>query len=170
MESKDIILKLEKNGLVFESLFKNITEEQISWKANENKWSMLEIVCHLLDEEKEDFRQRIDFTLNNPGEAWPAIDPQGWVRSRNYSGKNFDETLNQFLAERKKSIEWLYNLSNPNWQVCYLHPKAGEVSAEQLLANWIAHDLLHIRQITATNYAYLLYKTSPIKLDYAGKW
>ena len=31
----------------------------IQWKQSENKWSMLEIICHLYDEEREDFRSRL---------------------------------------------------------------------------------------------------------------
>ena len=75
MDINELISKLEKNRIIFEGLFKNISDEQVSWKQNENKWSMLEIVCHLLDEEKEDFGQRVDFTLHKPGDPWPPIDP-----------------------------------------------------------------------------------------------
>jgi len=170
MEIKSIISKLDKNSSVFKSLFINILVDQIHWKPNENKWSMLEIACHLLDEEKEDFRQRIDFTLHKPGESWPSIDPQEWVKLRNYAGNDFEETVSAFLKERKKSIKWLKNLQNTNWATSYNHPTAGPVLAEQLLVNWLAHDLLHIRQITAMNYLYLKEKSKPLKLDYAGKW
>jgi hypothetical protein len=170
MEINELIEKLAKNESVFESLFKNISKEQVSWKPNENKWSMLEIACHLLDEEREDFRQRIDFTLHKPGQFWPAIDPKGWVTSRNYANKNFNETVNAFLDERKKSVKWLKNLKNPKWKNSYKHPSAGVLSAKELLATWLAHDLLHIRQITAMNFLYLKEKSAPSKLDYAGNW
>ncbi len=170
MEIVELIIKLEKNKAVFESLFTNVLPNQIHWKPNENKWSMLEIVCHLLDEEKEDFRQRIDFTLHKAGQPWPSIDPADWVISRNYSTKDFHITVTEFLEERGKSIEWLNNLVNPNWDNSYQHPLAGEMSAKQLLANWLAHDLLHLRQIIATNFYYLQEKTVPLKLDYAGDW
>lgn len=170
MDINELISKLGKNGAVFESLFKNISKDQIHWKPSEQKWSMLEIACHLLDEEKEDFRQRIDFTLHKPGEQWPPINPHGWVTVRDYAGKNFKETVSTLHIERKKSAEWLNGLKNPNWENSYQHPVAGELNAKQLLANWLAHDLLHIRQITAMNFMYLQEKSSPFKLDYAGNW
>ncbi len=170
MELVELIIKLEKNRAVFKSLFNNIQQDQIHWKPNENKWSMLEIVCHLLDEEKEDFRQRIDFTLHRPGDSWPAIDPQGWEKSRNYAGTDFKESIANFLAEREESVKWLKALKDANWENSYKHPAAGLLSAKQLLANWLAHDFLHIRQIIGMNFIYLQERVSPLKLDYAGDW
>jgi hypothetical protein len=42
------------------------------------------------------------------------------------------------------------------------------MSAELVLANWLAHDLLHIRQMVAVLWANLSFEVDPIKLDYAG--
>lgn len=44
------------------------------------------------------------------------------------------------------------------------------MSRELMLANWLAHDYLHIRQINFTLWSYLDQKTSSTGLDYAGKW
>jgi DinB family protein len=170
MNLSEIFERLNNNGAVFKNLFHGVSKDQIHWRPEENKWSMLEIACHLLDEEKEDFRQRLDFTLNKPGVPWPAIDPEGWVKSRKYSDKDFQETITAFVTERIKSITWLNGLKGSNWDNKYLHPEAGSLSAKQLLANWLAHDLLHIRQITATNHAYLSHKIAPLNLHYAGEW
>jgi hypothetical protein len=82
-----------------------------------------------------------------------------------------NSSLNNFLIEREKSIEWLKNLTSPDWKATYSHPKLGEISAEKLLANWLAHDYLHIRQISYLLWSYLAKKAVPtIKLDYAGNW
>jgi len=44
---------------------------------------MLEVVNHLYDEEREDC-QRLQLTLANPEQAWPAINPRGWVAERRF--------------------------------------------------------------------------------------
>ena len=51
MKHSEIIIALERDKLVFDSLLRDVSEEVIQWKPNPNKWSLLEIVCHLLDEE-----------------------------------------------------------------------------------------------------------------------
>ncbi|HAP01497.1 MAG TPA: hypothetical protein DCQ93_06175 [Bacteroidetes bacterium] len=83
--------------------------------------------------------------------------------------QNFEERVLAFLAERKNSIAWLRSLENPNWENAYIHPKVGAVRASLLLSNWLAHDYLHIRQITKLKYDYLK-STCGEKLDYAGEW
>ena len=165
-----IIKKLETNSSTFKSLFDDISDELSKWKPSPEKWSMLEIVNHLYDEEREDFRERIMSIFKDPGKEWTPIAPAEWVTEREYAKRDFKISLNKFLEERKKSVEWLKSLNSPNWKAVYNHPKLGEMSAEMLLANWLAHDYLHIRQITFMNWTYLSHIASSTKLDYAGNW
>lgn len=163
------INELNRNGKVFETLLNSIPYEQIIWKQEINKWNLLEIICHLLDEEKEDFRQRLKLVLEDPNIPFPSIDPQSWVTERKYSSQNFENVLIEFIQERNDSVEWLKNLKSPKWDNAYNHPKVGPVSAKFLLANWVAHDYLHIRQITKLKYDYLKYVSNE-NLNYAGDW
>jgi hypothetical protein len=91
------------------------------------------------------------------------------VKSRDYINQNYEEVLEKFLQERKKSIEWLNSLKGPSWKNEYVHPSFGPMSAEFFLANWLAHDYLHFRQINVLKYKYLLFKTG-VNLGYAGDW
>ena len=161
--------ELQRNESIFESLLSGIDDELRIWKPSPGKWCLLEIVCHLYDEEREDFRARIRHILENPGQEWPSIDPQGWVSSRNYIGQNYDEKLKGFIAERKQSLQWLTGLQDAAWSNAYIHPKFGPMSASMMLANWLAHDELHIRQIVKLKYDYLKSVTGE-NMDYAGEW
>jgi hypothetical protein len=128
----------------------------------------LEVINHLLDEEREDFRKRLALVLNNPEASWPPIDPEGWVIQRDYNRKELTKSVNDFIVEREKSLKWLFEIDSPNWQATYHHPKMGPMSAELMLANWAAHDLFHIRQVTDLQFAYLKREVAPISLDYSG--
>jgi DNA phosphorothioation-dependent restriction protein DptG len=165
-----IIEKLESNFSTFNSLLENISEEQAHWKPSSKKWSLLEITNHLYDEEREDFRQQIKNIFEDPKKEWVPIAPAEWVTDREYAKRDMKTSLDKFLEERKNSIEWLKSLDSPNWKTVHVHPKLGEMSAENLLANWLAHDYLHIRQITFMHWSYLAFKAPSISLDYAGKW
>ncbi|MBK9338316.1 MAG: DinB family protein [Lewinellaceae bacterium] len=101
----------------------------------------------------------------------PPIDPVGWVKDRKYMAQNFEESLNQFVRERKKSMQELQELpplSEPVWDNAYQHPKLGAMSAKMLLANWLAHDHLHLRQIVRLKYERLK-SLSGESLAYAGR-
>ena len=82
--------------------------------------------------------------------------------------RDFTDSLSKWLNEREQSIAWLKNLDAPDWKSTGLHPKLGPMFAELVLANWLAHDLLHIRQIVAVLWANLSFEVEPITLDYAG--
>ena len=170
MDIHYMIKKLEGNKSVFEHLLKNVSGEQIYWRPGEKKWCFLEIVCHLIDEEREDFKQRLSFTLFSPDETWPPIDPEGWVKTREYMKQDYNTVLQRFLAERIHSIDWLHSLENVNWDNEYNHSIIGKFTGKQILANWLAHDILHIRQINRMNYQYLREMVGNINLEYAGVW
>ena len=84
-----ITSQLERNNLVYREVFENIPEELIRWRQQPGKWNLLEIVCHLYDEERDDFRHRLKHVLETPSQPFQAIDPVVWVTSRNYSVQNF---------------------------------------------------------------------------------
>lgn len=169
MNQRYVIRQLESNRGVFKDLLNQITEEEYLWRPATDKWCILEIVCHLLDEEHEDFRARVKITLEDPKQELVPTDPIGWVKSRHYINKGYQETLENFLAERDMSIKWLKTLTEAKWDNVLTHPKLGDMSAFQILANWLAHDYLHLRQLIRYKYQYL---NSGLKLDlgYAGNW
>lgn len=168
MTNSEIISELEKNKIIFQALFQSDQKQRL-WKPQENKWSLLEIVCHLYDEEREDFRNRLKHIFTTPGLPFQPIDPEGWVVERKYMEQNFDEVLKQFLEERSSSIQWLRSLDLPPWKNKTHHHEVGEITAETLLANWLAHDYFHFRQITRLKYEFLKIN-SAVPLDYAGNW
>lgn len=162
------IASLRANAETFQSLF-NVPVEHIKWKQKAEQWNLLEIACHLHDEEREDFRMRLKLVLESPGKPFPPIDPAGWVHSRRYDMQDFKTIVKKFIEERTISISWLLSLQNPDWGNIYVHPKIGPMSAKFILANWVAHDYLHIRQIARIKYDYLKW-FSEEDLSYAGNW
>ena len=163
------IKRFSNNRAVFESLLRDVSSDQARWKPSPDKWSMLEVINHLYDEEREDFRQRLELTLANPAQSWPPIDPRGWVVNRGYNERELDTSLNNFLAERENSLTWLQQLSNPNWENSNEGPN-GRLAAGDLLASWLAHDFLHIRQLTRLHWQYLGASAQPYQTTYAGPW
>lgn len=169
MDYNKIIKELERSKATFKTLLEGLSEEQYTWKQNPDKWCLLEIVCHLYDEEREDFLVRTKLVLESPELPLPKIDPIGWVKERKYIEQNYSEKLKEFLSEREKSIEWLNSLQNPKWVNAYDHPRLGMMTAKLFLSNWLAHDYLHFRQITKLKFHYLKHLSGE-DLTYAGNW
>ena len=45
---------------MIQAVLAGVDAEQARWKPDADSWSILEVVCHLVDEEREDFRTRLD--------------------------------------------------------------------------------------------------------------
>jgi hypothetical protein len=133
-------------------------------------WSMLEIVNHLVDEEVEDFRTRVELTLTDPAQPWPKIDPEGVAVSRRYNERDMDDSIARFISERGRSIAWLRTLRNPDWDRAHTHPEFGPIRAGDLMASWPAHDALHLRQISKRLYELAVRDGAGYSVRYAGEW
>jgi hypothetical protein len=164
-----ILEQFQKNKQVFYELFKDESEELFIWKQTPEKWCLLEILCHLYDEERKDFRFRTKWVLEKPNQIPPPFNPIDWVTDHDYMGQDYNIILDKFLKERESSINWLRSLENINWNHSFEHPKLGKMTAEYFLNNWLAHDYLHIRQIIKLKFDYLNNRFNE-DLNYAGKW
>ena len=169
MDHLAIARQLAHNAETIHSYVNGLTVEQARWKPTPNDWSILEVINHLYDEEREDFRVRIDYTLHRPGEDPPGIDPVGWVTARGYNQRALAESVQNFTRERQHSITWLEGLVAPDWDQKYKRPPF-EISAGSLLASWLAHDFLHLRQLTELHYAWVKQTSEPFQIAYAGDW
>jgi hypothetical protein len=161
--------QMAENAERIRSLVQGVSSEQARWRPDPGSWSLLEVVNHLYDEEREDFRVRLDIMLHRPHQVWPAIDPRGWVVKRNYNDQQLEASLENFLRERRASLEWLGELASPDWEATYEAP-FGLIRAGDVFTAWVAHDLLHMRQLVELHRAYTLQLVEPYKADYAGPW
>lgn len=169
MESKILYQELAAGAEMVSRLVAGIPPGQARFKPNPAAWSILEVICHLYDEEREDFRQRLDIMLHRPTEKWPPIDPAGWVTARKYNERDLAEMLANFVAERQKSLAWLEGLASPNWEAECPTP-FGVMPAGDMLAAWVAHDQLHLRQLVELRWARVLQLVAPYEVRYAGEW
>ncbi len=143
-----LIGRLARFGHTLPAVVRCFSSNDIVWRPDPESWSVLEIVCHLADEEVEDFPVRVFLTLEDPGMDWPGIDPQGWAVSRAYQSRDLKGELARFVELRSHNIERLESLKNPDWSSTKVHPRFGAMVASDLLAAWCAHDALHLRQLS----------------------
>jgi len=168
MKFNTLYQELANSAEMIRALLGGITQEDAQ-VTTADSWSILEVICHLHDEEREDFHEHLDFILNHQNEEWHKIDPQRWVTERKYNKQNFVEMQEKFFAERKKSLEWLQGLSTVDWDIIYAS-EFGSISAGEMFASWVAHDNLHIRQLVELRRNLIERMTQPYDIQYAGDW
>ncbi len=169
MRFEIIYQELVDSTEMIRTLLAGISQEETRIKPNPDSWSILELLCHLCDEEIEDFREHLDFILKPDNKDWHNIDPQSWVTTRKYNEQVFANIQKKFFRERRKSLDWLKSLSEENWDTSNIS-EYGPRSAGELLVSWMAHDNLAVRQFVELRRNRIENITKPYSIDYAGDW
>ncbi|MEN9564804.1 MAG: hypothetical protein RIR73_3048 [Chloroflexota bacterium] len=169
MEYKALYQELTHSTETLKVLLAGVGAEEARVKPSKGTWSILEVTCHLYDEELEDFREHLDFILYRQHEPWHSIAPQAWVKLRKYNEQDFGKMKAKFFRERTKSLEWLKSLKNVDWNITY-KSKWGAMRAGDMFASWVAHDNLHIRQLVELRRWHIERISKPHKIRYAGDW
>ncbi|HEV8439375.1 MAG TPA: DinB family protein [Methylomirabilota bacterium] len=131
------------------------------------EWSPIEILCHLRDEETEDFGARLRAVLEGRSQFAP-IDPEGWVEARRYREAELHPVLDDLRERRAASLALLESVVPDRLRAALPHRRLGELSGEDLLAAWVAHDRLHLRQLAGTLARLWATRWAPLKAEYAG--
>lgn len=145
--------------------------EDTRWKPAPEHWSILEVCCHLRDEEREDFAVRLASTLRDPAAPWPRLELEGIADRRGYNAQDLSLVLDEFAALRAENIAWLAGeRATADFTKCHPHARFGPLHAGMLLASWAAHDALHARQIARRLHELSARDAGPYSIRYAGEW
>lgn len=167
---ESIVERMARFPTVFRAAATCVSANDARWKPGPEHWSILEVACHMLDEEREDFRLRLRSTLEDPTRPWAPLDLKDVATIRGYNTRDLSQTLTDFEKERADSIAWLRSLAPVDWSIAYVHPKVGPVRAGELMASWAAHDALHLRQISKRLYQLAQRDAPGTSVVYAGEW
>ncbi|MBL0871340.1 MAG: DinB family protein [Phycisphaerales bacterium] len=151
------------------------SSDDLRWSPQRGTWSIHEVICHLADEEEEDFADRLRRTLAEPVQTWPKLDLDGVSERRGYLSRDVHSELARFCTLRDVNVKWLREVAASDrggavWTRSYPHPTAGEIPAGELLTAYAAHDALHLRQIAKRLFELAARDGAPYPTKYAGEW
>ncbi len=127
--------RLARFPVALKALASTASATDARWKPAPGHWSILETCCHLLDEEREDFRVRIELTLSDPPAAWPRLDLEGIAERRRYNEQDLEATLAEFALARAANLAWLDSVRPyADFTRAYVHPKFGPLGGARRTA------------------------------------
>jgi hypothetical protein len=131
------------------------------------EWAPVEIVCHLRDEEREDFGARLRVVLA-AGSRFAPIDPERWAIERRYREQDPLAALEDLRAARAESLAFLGTVEPERLSGGVEHARLGRLSGLDLLVAWVAHDRLHLHQLAGTLARLWATRWAPLNAGYAG--
>ena len=141
MDFHELVDGLERSGALLAGAFEGVTDEAMRWKPAPERWSLLEILGHLCDEEAADFSVRLRLIVESPEADWPPIDPEGWVRERQHNEGDPGELVRRFRLARAGNLLWLRGLDPAALETVHTHPRFGSMRAgdiaKALSTSWL---------------------------------
>ena len=152
----DAIDVLKRTPAALRAMLAGLNDEWIRGNYGDDTFSPFDVVGHLITGEKTDWITRTQLILQH-GASKPFAKYDRYAQFEESRGKSMNQLLDEFERLRKANLAALrnLNLTPADLQKRGTHPALGEVTLENLLATWVAHDLNHIAQIAkamATQY------------------
>lgn len=144
----EILTRLGETPKALASLLQGAPEEILRRKPVPEKWSMLEIACHLRDVERL-FVERYGKMASLDRPALRMMNQDELAVRLKYNEDDPAAALRDFRRLREETVHLLGALPHQTWQRIGLHPKRGEFSIAANVEMHVNHDANHLSQIRA---------------------
>jgi hypothetical protein len=139
---------LDRTPCVLEAMLGVLPDRWARSNYGERTFSPLDVVGHLIHGERTDWLPRARIILEHgPAKAFAPFDRYAMYEESR--GKTMRELLDTFARLRAENVAALRAMALTPADLARkgTHPALGEVTLEQLLATWVAHDLNHVAQV-----------------------
>jgi DinB superfamily len=125
--------------------FKSIPEDKIDYRYAEGKWSIKEIVGHLIDNERVMSYRALAISKNEK-QSLPGFDENDYIRESNYSERNYSDLVEELKKVRESNILMFKNFSEEIFDRRGV-ANNSEVTVRAILFIITGHELHHINII-----------------------
>jgi len=137
---------LDTTPTVIRSMLSRVTEEELAWRPNAERWSIAMVLAHLADAETNGFQSRFRAIAAQDEPFLAKYDQHTLFQHQS----EFDgwKALENFARERAETIDLLRSLPATVIERRGRHEELAQgISFGELLNGFAFHDLGHVRQI-----------------------
>ncbi len=144
----DMFKGLVAQGELTHQFIKSLPEKQGDNRYQEGKWSVKEVLGHVLDTERV-MTYRILCFMRGERQSLPGFEEDDYVRNSNYSTRTLKDIGEELYAVRQSTIHMLLNMDlNTLDDVGIANNK--EVSVRALIYMVLVHERHHVKFIKKT--------------------
>lgn len=130
----------------------DLSPEDAAQRPGEGEWSVVEVIRHLVEGDRDTFLPRLRRMLS---EDRPAFES----RERTQAGESdFEALQSAFESARREAVRILRELEPASWTRAGVSPSRGPVTIEEYALSMADHDDEHLAQIDAAKTAVELSK------------
>ena len=101
--SGDVIEELENQLTTFPNFIRNIPEDKGSYTYLEGKWTVKEILCHIIDTERIMSYRALRFSRNDMT-ALASFEQDEFVANGRHNERSFENIIEEFILVRKSNL------------------------------------------------------------------
>lgn len=129
-----------------EQVMKELTEEQLRWKAAPGSWSVTEVLTHLVDHSIV-VSFRIRELLSGSETRLPAFNQDAWVSGQRGNEGDVQDILLAARAFVSYNSLLFKRLPESEWERTAINFKGESVSLSIIITSFVAHVNGHLGQI-----------------------
>jgi DinB superfamily len=148
VEGKDVIVMQRQTPRILAQLIEGIPETNIRLRPAPGKWSVIEILAHIAEDELTStwrYRQM----LEQDGPELVGFNQDMWAILGDYASWDTGEALDMFRLLREANLRLFGRLTPDQWRRHGVHVERGKLTVQELCRHMAAHDVNHIEQIRA---------------------
>ena len=145
----DIIDILEAQKKAFEDLLDGLTEEKMDYRYAEGKWSIKELLMHIIDSERIFAMRALCFSRGEKQELF-GFDQDQYMANTDYSHRQKHDIISELIVVRNGSIHLFKNLKEDQTEMSGI--ASNSVVSVRALAYIIAGHAEHHFQILKERY------------------
>lgn len=127
-------------------LSSGLDEAQRSRRVQPEKWSLKELVCHLL-RVQEVFERRLDAMLGEDNPPIVSYGPDGDAEFLRWAALPSEQSLEEYRRARRRLLERLEGLSASDWHRAGRHPDYPRYDVHFAMEYLAHHEAHHIYQM-----------------------
>jgi len=127
-------------------LIKGVPRKKLMTRPEPGKWSVAEILAHLVDTELVGgFRMRLTMGMN--GTPIQGFDQDVWAEKFNYAKRDPQKSYAVFRVMRENNLALLKSIPQPLWDNYGVHSERGVETVTRIVEMYAGHDINHLAQI-----------------------
>jgi len=137
-----IVSSLEESMFEFVTFFKSIEEEKLDSSYQDGKWTLKELILHIIDTERIFQYRALRFARNDKTNL-PGYDENFYVHNSNASSRNLVSLLNEYTAVRSSTIS-LFNSFNEKTMLVIGNSGEYTTSVRAIAYIILGHQVHHV--------------------------
>ena len=144
----DMFKGLVAQGELTHQFIKSLPEKQGDNRYQEGKWSVKEVLGHILDTERI-LTYRILCFMRGERQALPGFEENDYARNSNYSTRTLKDIGEELYAVRQSTVHMIMNMDQNTLDDVGI-ANGAEVSIRALIYMVLVHERYHVKFIKKT--------------------